>query len=221
MTQGIDVVQGLAHPFVILIIGGIITYMIAPQLIRFWQANEKLTELKYNITEQITEAVSKMLIGIQEYNDKSVIEAKDVDTSSDTQVKGQDLGKGRSEWEKSSQQISIKIHLYLRKNNIENEWKKFGKQLVKYSEDIEKKTEEVQKTNSDTTVDISEKRTHKLNELKEQYNKLKAEEEEPIMSTYMEFLQYILNLKQETRINTIIKNTQRYAACIIEYCKRK
>ena len=68
MITGTQVYQAMQHPLFILIAGAIITYVIAPQLIKIWQANEKRTELKYDIAEQITDSVLKMLLAIELFN---------------------------------------------------------------------------------------------------------------------------------------------------------
>jgi hypothetical protein len=148
MTTETQVYNVLQHPFFILIVGAIITYVIAPQLIKIWQANEKRTELKYDITEQITESVSNMLLAIDMFKTKrenaatNVAEGESEERSLRIAMKPEadELTKKVSEWDESCQKIAIRLHLYFHVNDIETQWNDFCKKMKEYKNNIASKS---------------------------------------------------------------------------------
>src|SRR5689334_1621263 len=98
----------ISHPFLILILGAIISSLIFPYFTRQWQDNQKQLELKTALADDINKAVSDSTASARLFN-TGRIDSKDFDNTF-------------KNWEINKEMISSRIQSYFSNNQATQNW---------------------------------------------------------------------------------------------------
>lgn len=103
-----ELIKAISHPFLLLIVGAIISSLIIPYFTRQWQDNQKQLELKTALADDINKAVSD-----------SIVSSRLLTTG---QIDPQDYSNSFKNWEISKEIIGSKIEAYFSDNQIRRNW---------------------------------------------------------------------------------------------------
>ncbi len=114
-----QIAKALAHPFMLLVIGAIISSLIIPYYTRQWQDYQKELELKTDVAGEISKAISNIII-----------------TARLVQIPGfsnqMDFGSASVEWEMSKATIGSKIQSYFPNPQIQQNWNNLSDVLTEF-----------------------------------------------------------------------------------------
>jgi hypothetical protein len=97
--------EGLRHPFVLLLIGAGISGFLIPFILNRWQKTQKKLELKTNILAKINECISNITTSLELYE----LEPKP--------MKMEDLAKAYLEWKRNEMVIRSNLKTYFSETN--------------------------------------------------------------------------------------------------------
>jgi len=110
----------LAHPLLLLILSAIISRYLIPTLTRRWQDHEKELEIKIDLTGQISEEVTRMIMAVQ---------LAEVGTKSQTQ---EDFDKAYQNFEVNSAVMGSRLRAYFPQTCIGPDWDKYSELVIHF-----------------------------------------------------------------------------------------
>lgn len=114
-----QIAKALAHPFMLLIIGAIISSLLIPYYTRQWQDYQKELELKTDIAGEISKAISNIIITARLIQNPGF-------------TNQMDFGSASVEWEISKAFIGSKIQSYFPNPQIQQDWKNLSNVLTEF-----------------------------------------------------------------------------------------
>jgi hypothetical protein len=112
--------KGSSHPLVLLIAGAIISSIAIPYYTRQWQDHQKELELKTDLAEKLSRAVSSIIVNARlVQNQVPYLEVKD-------------FGNADIEWEISKQTIASRLESYFPDTSIKQEWIDLSTAITEY-----------------------------------------------------------------------------------------
>lgn len=159
----------LSHPFLLVLVGGLLTRLIVPALTRRWHTHQKELEIKIALVSEISESIVAFMTAIQVIH----IGAKRF-LENPQQWAGvqQDLTKAYRDWEARSAVIGVKLQTYLPHTQIPKEWTHLSTMIEDFYA-FEGLSEQAIQT---FAAGISKKLSHSLGgeEVGHEWNKIKA-----------------------------------------------
>ncbi len=107
----------MSHPFLLLMVGAIVSSIIIPNFTRQWQDNEKQLELKTALADDINKAVSDSVVStrlVDRFNEK-------------------DFDDSFRSWQISKEMIGSKIEAYFSDDSIRQNWDNLSSAAEEYS----------------------------------------------------------------------------------------
>ena len=102
--------EWLSHPLVLLLAGALVSGVLLPLLGRRWQDHAKALELKSALTDQLTEAVSEILLAVQ---------FAELGAASQSQ---EDFDRAYLNWEIRKSKIGARVHAYFAHSDLDRQW---------------------------------------------------------------------------------------------------
>jgi hypothetical protein len=109
----------LSHPFLLVLVGGVLTRLLVPALARRWHTHQKELEIKIGLVSEVSESIMAFMTAIQVIH----IGAKRfLDNPQQLANFQQDFTKAYRDWEVRSAVIGVKLQTYLPDTPIPQEW---------------------------------------------------------------------------------------------------
>ena len=109
----------LSNPFLLLIVGGILTGLLIPFITTQWQNHEKELEIKTSLVSKISEYATRMLMAIQFVE---VSQSRGTNSS----LTNEEYDNEYRDWKINSDILQSQISAYFPSTNIDKNWKKFS-----------------------------------------------------------------------------------------------
>ena len=109
----------LSNPFLLLIVGGILTGLLIPFITTQWQNHEKELEIKTSLVSKISEYGTRMLMAIQ------FVEVSQT-RGTNSHLTNEEYDNEYRDWKINSDILQSQISAYFPNTNIDKNWKKFS-----------------------------------------------------------------------------------------------
>lgn len=104
-----DASATLSHPFVLLVVGALVTRYLVPAFTRRWQDHQKELEIKVGLVDQISNATAELLIAVQF-----------AELGAESQEK---LDEAYRAWEIAGATIGGRLQAYFPRSKVLGEWR--------------------------------------------------------------------------------------------------
>lgn len=110
----------LAHPMIILLVGAALTGLIIPLITRRWQDRQKALELKTELVSELSQAIMEIVLSVQFVQMQSQY------------MDQEKLDQAYLAWETRSAVIGTKLQAYFPETTIPAEWTRFSEVVTNF-----------------------------------------------------------------------------------------
>src|SRR5215475_8272843 len=129
----------LSNPFILVVIGALISGLLIPSITSEWQNHQKELEIKTELVEKISEAVMNMVMPVH----VTEVELLHDQINNDTKAKGaveryfEEANNQYPKWETSSATIGSQLKAYYPGTSIPSKWNSFSENVSRFYANLE------------------------------------------------------------------------------------
>jgi hypothetical protein len=133
MTENTKLKNILSNPLLLLLVGALVTGLLAPYITKQWQNQQKELEIKTDLLRRITQSVTSLLVTGYDFEIAQCVKSGQcnvsVGISNDTMLKYRNQ---YSNWSITSAVIESDLAAYFPESQISEEWRRFANLTTLY-----------------------------------------------------------------------------------------